>query len=107
MCLRSLQKRTGCCAILARAYASYHGRTKTGSGYAHLMTLRIRHLVLSFEVSSRERTVFISISISERLYRMSRDIMSILQNLIPEVISCQKNHMNIGPILNGCGAINI
>jgi hypothetical protein len=31
---------------------------------------------------------------------MSGDFMSVLQDLIPEVIPFQKCHMNIGPILN-------
>jgi hypothetical protein len=31
------------------------------------------------------------------------DLMSILQNLIPEVIPSHKSHINIGPILSGWG----
>jgi hypothetical protein len=35
------------------------------------------------------------------LYKMSRDSVSVLQGLIPEVIPSQKCHMNRGPNLNG------
>jgi hypothetical protein len=37
---------------------------------------------------------------------MSSDIMSVLQDLISEVIPSQKYHMNIDPILNGYGAVD-
>jgi hypothetical protein len=40
-------------------------------------------------------------------YRMLGDIMSILQDLIPEAIPSQKRHMNTGLILNGYGATGI
>jgi len=33
--------------------------------------------------------------------------MSVLQDLIPEVVSSQKRHMNMGPILNCYGDIGI
>jgi hypothetical protein len=32
---------------------------------------------------------------------MSGDFMSIVQDIIPEVIPCQKYHMNMGPIFYG------
>jgi hypothetical protein len=38
---------------------------------------------------------------------MSNDFMSVLQDLIPEVIPSQKCHMNIGLILNSYGAMDI
>jgi hypothetical protein len=37
---------------------------------------------------------------------MSGDFMSILQELIPEVIPSQKCHMNMGLILIGYGAMD-
>jgi hypothetical protein len=43
---------------------------------------------------------------SDQLYRMSRDFVSILQDLIPEVIPSQKYHMKTHPILNGYGAMD-
>jgi hypothetical protein len=36
-------------------------------------------------------------------YRVSGDFVSVLQDLIPEVIPSQKCHMNTGPILNCYG----
>jgi hypothetical protein len=41
------------------------------------------------------------------LYRMSGYFMSVLQNLIPEVIPSQKCHINMDPILNGYRAVDI
>jgi hypothetical protein len=41
------------------------------------------------------------------IYRMSGDFMSILQDLIPEVIPSQKCHMNMNPIINGYRAMDI
>jgi hypothetical protein len=32
--------------------------------------------------------------------------MSVLQDVIPQVITGEKYHMNIGPILNGYGAVD-
>jgi len=34
------------------------------------------------------------------LFRVSGDLMSVLQDVIPEAISSQKYHVNTGPILN-------
>jgi hypothetical protein len=41
------------------------------------------------------------------LYGVSGDLVLVLQDLIPEAISSQKCYMNMGPILNGYGAMDI
>jgi hypothetical protein len=41
------------------------------------------------------------------IYRVSSDQMSVVQDLILEVIPSQKSCMNIGLILNGYGAKDI
>jgi hypothetical protein len=41
-----------------------------------------------------------------RIYRVSGDFMSTLQNLIPEIIPRQKCRMNIGPVLTGYGTMD-
>jgi hypothetical protein len=41
------------------------------------------------------------------LYVVSSGLMTALQDLIRDVISIQKYHTNIGPILNGYGATDI
>jgi hypothetical protein len=38
------------------------------------------------------------------IYRTSSDVMSIPQELIPEIIPSQKCHMNMGLILNSYGS---
>lgn len=47
------------------------------------------------------------VPIIKLLYRMSGAFMSILQDLIPAVITIQKCHMNICPILNSYGVMDI
>jgi hypothetical protein len=38
---------------------------------------------------------------------MSGDIMTVIQDFVPVVIPNEKRHMNMGPILNGYGAMDI
>jgi hypothetical protein len=42
-----------------------------------------------------------------KIYRVSGDFRPVLQDLIPEGIPSQECHVNMGPILNGYGAIDI
>jgi len=40
------------------------------------------------------------------LYRMSQELRSLLQDLIPELILSQKHHTHMGPIGNGSGVMS-
>jgi len=58
------------------------------------------HLSFSTSLTFYPSAIIIS------LYRVSQEIRSLLEDLIPELMLSQKRHIHMGPIGNGSGVMS-
>jgi hypothetical protein len=63
-------------------------------------------LIINASISTHDYSAFLLIH-ALLIYRMIHDFTSVLQELIPEVISSQKCSVNMGPVVNGLKLIVI